>query len=138
MKQLSTLLAFALLAVARAHAADVRVGIENLPTVPSRIFVAVYDSAETMKSNTPLRTEITGAQGDPTVVSFRDLPAGTYAFVAFADENSNGKLDTNLVGMPTERYGFSNNVMGLFGPPDFNAASVQVPDQPKSISIKLR
>ncbi len=25
------------------------------------------------------------------------------------DENDNGKLDTNLVGMPVEGYGFSNN-----------------------------
>lgn len=136
-KKLSTLVV-SLWALAGAEAADISIGIENLPAAPSRVFVAVYPSAEAMKANKPSRTEITAAQGDPTVVSFKDLPAGTYAFVAFADENSNGKLDTNLVGMPTERYGFSNNVMGLFGPPDFPAAAVQVADRNQAIGIKLR
>jgi uncharacterized protein (DUF2141 family) len=31
----------------------------------------------------------------------------------------NGKMDTNLVGKPTEGYGFSNNVIGKVGPPAF-------------------
>ena len=31
----------------------------------------------------------------------------------------NGTMETNLVGKPTEGYGFSNNVTGKFGPPPF-------------------
>jgi uncharacterized protein (DUF2141 family) len=31
----------------------------------------------------------------------------------------NGKMETNLAGKPTEGYGFSNNVIGKFGPPPF-------------------
>jgi uncharacterized protein (DUF2141 family) len=44
----------------------------------------------------------------------------------FADENGNGKLDTNLVGMPTERYGFSNDAKGNRGAPEFDAAAIAV------------
>ena len=51
---------------------------------------------------------------------------GRYAVRAFADENGNGKLDTNLLGMPTERYGFSNDAKGNRGAPDFEAAAIGV------------
>lgn len=49
------------------------------------------------------------------------LPKGKYAVSAFHDENNNNKLDKNLVGMPTEKYGFSNNVRGKFGPPSLTS-----------------
>jgi uncharacterized protein (DUF2141 family) len=48
-----------------------------------------------------------------------DLKPGRYAIRYYHDENQNGKMDTNSIGKPTEGYGFSNNVMGKFGPPAF-------------------
>jgi uncharacterized protein (DUF2141 family) len=51
--------------------------------------------------------------------SIENLKPGKYAVRYFHDENLNGKLDTNFLGMPTEGYGFSNNVTGKFGPPPF-------------------
>ena len=45
---------------------------------------------------------------------------------AFHDENGNGELDTNLVGIPSEGYGFANDPVIRFGPPDFEAAAVTV------------
>jgi len=41
------------------------------------------------------------------------------------DENMNGKLDTNWLGIPKEGYGFSNNARGVAGAPSFSAASFQ-------------
>ncbi|HEX7493878.1 MAG TPA: DUF2141 domain-containing protein [Bacteroidales bacterium] len=52
-------------------------------------------------------------------VSVPDLSPGKYAIRYYHDENMNGKMETNLVGKPTEGYGFSNNVIGKFGPPPF-------------------
>ena len=40
---------------------------------------------------------------------FEDIPPGTYALTVIHDENMNGKLDTNRLGIPTEGYGFSND-----------------------------
>jgi uncharacterized protein (DUF2141 family) len=51
--------------------------------------------------------------------SFKDLNAGKYAVRYYHDENLNGVMDKNIVGKPTEGYGFSNNVTGKFGPPPF-------------------
>ena len=47
------------------------------------------------------------------------LKPGKYAFKYFHDENMNEELDTNWLGIPDEGYGFSKNVTGTFGPPDF-------------------
>jgi uncharacterized protein (DUF2141 family) len=51
--------------------------------------------------------------------SFFDLRQGKYAIRYYHDENMNGNMEKNLVGKPTEGYGFSNNVKGKFGPPPF-------------------
>jgi uncharacterized protein (DUF2141 family) len=52
-----------------------------------------------------------------------EIPAGTYAISLFIDSNENEEFDTNFLGLPTEQYGFSNNAMGRFGPPQFEPAS---------------
>ncbi len=57
------------------------------------------------------------------VCEFPDAKEGTYAISVFHDENSNGKLDTNFMGIPREGVGASNNAKGHFGPPKFDAAS---------------
>ncbi len=54
---------------------------------------------------------------------FADVPAGTYAVSVFHDENNNGKLDTNLLGIPREGVGASNDAKGHFGPPKFSNAA---------------
>ena len=53
------------------------------------------------------------------IVIVENLNSGKYAFRYFHDENKNKKLDTNLIGMPKEGFGFSNNAKGKFGPPSF-------------------
>lgn len=58
--------------------------------------------------------------------SFKDLPDGTYAIAAWHDKNNNEKIDKNLFGVPKEKYGFSNNVYGMFGPPSFEKVTFQV------------
>jgi uncharacterized protein (DUF2141 family) len=54
---------------------------------------------------------------------FLDIASGTYALAVIHDENSNGKLDTNWLGIPTEGYGFSNDAKALLGAPSFAAAN---------------
>jgi uncharacterized protein (DUF2141 family) len=48
---------------------------------------------------------------------FEDIPPGTYALAVIHDENMNGKLDTNWLGIPKEGYGFSNAVKAMRGAP---------------------
>ena len=67
--------------------------------------------------------------------SFANLKPGKYAVRYFHDENLNGKMETNFVGKPTEGYGFSNNVIGKFGPPPFDKWLFEI-NEDKKIVLK--
>jgi uncharacterized protein (DUF2141 family) len=54
--------------------------------------------------------------------TFHDIKPGTYAIVAMHDENSNGKLDKNFFGKPTEGTGASRDARGTMGPPRWEDA----------------
>ena len=69
---------------------------------------------------------------------FEDIPAGTYAIAVIHDENVNGKLDTNAIGIPREGYGFSNAARALLGAPSFSAASFRHDGGTLNLSIRLR
>jgi len=56
------------------------------------------------------------------VCMFADVVPGDYAVSVFHDENSNGKLDRNFIGMPKEGVGASNDAAGHFGPPKYDDA----------------
>ena len=53
------------------------------------------------------------------------------------DANMNGKLDTNLLGIPTEGYGFSNDARGLLGAPSFSAAGFQYDGRNLDLTMSL-
>ncbi len=55
-------------------------------------------------------------------VLFDNLPAGHYAIALYHDENLNGKLDVNALGMPREGYGFSTKTP-VPGRPKFEQAA---------------
>jgi uncharacterized protein (DUF2141 family) len=57
------------------------------------------------------------------VILFPNLPAGSYAISILHDENNDRRMNKSGLGIPKEGYGFSNNVMGAFGPPSFRRAS---------------
>ena len=72
---------------------------------------------------------------DPTI-KINQIKEGIYAFVAFIDENNNGVMDKNRMGIPKEPIGFSVSKMGLFGPPSFKKASYQIPGT-KSVELVI-
>jgi uncharacterized protein (DUF2141 family) len=57
---------------------------------------------------------------------FKNIPAGKYAIAVFQDENVDSKLNKNLFGAPKEAYGFSKNIYGMFGPPNFEKVAFDV------------
>jgi uncharacterized protein (DUF2141 family) len=69
--------------------------------------------------------------------NFTGLRPGTYAISVFHDENSNGKLDTNFLGIPKEGVGASNDAKGHFGPPKFADAAFQFPGGHLELKIAM-
>lgn len=70
-------------------------------------------------------------------VVFKDLKPGVYALSVFHDENRDGRLNKNALGLPREGWGSSNNRVNNFGPPTWNGAKFTL-DGSKTIEIRLR
>ena len=66
-----------------------------------------------------------------------DLPPGIYAVTVYEDLNSNHRLDQNLIGIPREPVGVSNNPPARFGPPHFDECSFPLGDTAQTITITL-
>lgn len=76
-------------------------------------------------------------ENNQVIVVVDSLAYGEYAVRVFHDENKNGKLDTNFLGIPSEDYGYSNDASGWFGPPSWEKAKF-VFDRPEmTINIKI-
>ena len=73
---------------------------------------------------------------DKITLTIEDIPVGIYAIAVFQDIDANGKLNSNLFGAPTEPYGFSNNLFGKFGPPDYEDVSFNIEDG-KTVSLTI-
>jgi uncharacterized protein (DUF2141 family) len=61
----------------------------------------------------------------PCIVTFSDIPFGNYALTLYHDENTNGKFDMGLLGIPQEGFGFSRNPSVWKGAPKFEQASFE-------------
>ena len=115
------------LAAAQASAADLTVELLGARSAQGSVNAALYNSdGAWMKAPQMLAGQTAPAAQPRTVLVFKGLKPGHYGVAAYHDENANGKLDTNVVGLPTEPYGASRDARGVMGPPAWADAQVDV------------
>jgi uncharacterized protein (DUF2141 family) len=116
MKKLYLIQILVLLIISNNAFSQFRLDIEisGIRNSSGKIMLQLFDENEKV-----IKQEINPIKDKTCSVSIRDLNPGFYAIRYYHDENQNGKMETNLVGKPTEGYGFSNNVTGKFGAPPF-------------------
>jgi len=76
-------------------------------------------------------------KGSISVVVFDSLKTGEYGIISFHDENSNGELDHNFLGLPMEDFGFSNNASVFLGPPAWEEILFRVKGDTTTIKIDI-
>lgn len=86
-----------------------------------------------------VRNEKVAIYNNRAVIIFPELSSGSYGIAILHDENNDQKMNKNALGLPKEGYGFSNNVMGAFGPPSWKRASFRYnAGEKKEVSIRAR
>ncbi len=97
---------FALPASAEAPT-RIHVPISHVRSAKGVIFVALYQQSNWLVPGRYMRAQKVRAHQGTVVATFEGVPRGRYGIAVFHDENRNGRVDTNLIGMPAEGFGFS-------------------------------
>lgn len=120
-----------------APAADLEFQVAHPPTNRTLI-AALFDSADTFVDlRDPIR-RVTLPPGSSGSGRMAGLPAGEYALVVYQDENDNGRLDRNFIGIPREPMGFSNRYWPQ-GPPSFARAAFRLNgSETNTVELALR
>ena len=133
------LLVFGVLASAlqSANAASLTVDIKGDVLDKGTVMLALYKKDDKWMGKSS-DGRVTPAKKGGVSVTFDNVPEGEYAISMYVDENSNGKLDANAIGIPIEPYAFSNDASGAFGPPSFEQARFVVGKDKTTHVINLK
>ncbi|MEZ0542059.1 DUF2141 domain-containing protein [Fibrella arboris] len=95
--------------------------VGNLVERKGTVRVGLITRAENFMGKADMDTVLAVPAEGPLVITFINLPAGTYAARLYQDLNDNKQMDIQN-GRPEEPFGFSKISM-LMGPPSFDEAS---------------
>lgn len=103
----------------------VEVEINNFDSEKGVALVGLYN-AEASFMDKEYKGQILKVKDKQVILNFTDLPDGDYAILVIHDEDEDGELSTNFLGIPTEKYGASNNAPSMFGPPKWKDAKFEL------------
>lgn len=120
-----------------ASAGDLTISITGISEPAGMVHWALFDSAPAFDGEgAPVIAARSRVSGPTLTATVHDLPSGRYAVRLFHDSNGNGELDSNMLGIPREGYGFSNDA-GARGPASFEDAAVSI-DGDARIEVNVR
>jgi uncharacterized protein (DUF2141 family) len=119
------LVALATLA-APARAADLTVTLTGIEHTEGAMMVALWSDADDFRDEdrAVAKAKVPAVVGTVSV-TFPDLSPGTYALMAYHDEDGDGSLDRFMGMIPTEGYALSNDP-DVTGPPAFEDSAFEV------------
>jgi len=115
------------------------IDISGFPSSDGFAMVALNNSEESYnggESKAIAKTKVRVVDQKAQVI-FTNLPYGSYGVSLYHDENANGTMDKNAMGIPKEAYGFSNNAKGFFGKPNYKDVMFQLNSAEMQIVINL-
>lgn len=111
--------------------------ITNIEKVKGEIIIGVFNiESSFLKVGKALKSYSIKVSKDAAIVTITDLPKGEYAISMYQDVNSDSKMNTNIIGIPKEAYGFSNNIKPVMSPPKYKDCKFGFSEN-KTLEIKM-
>lgn len=114
--------------------------LNNIEQPDGSIHIAIFDKARGfLNNNYEIFSKIVEVKGQDQIKI--DIPAfefGKYAIAVYHDLNANQRLDINMLGVPLEPFGFSNNVQVKFRKPKFEEVCIDFAPEKEKFSIALQ
>lgn len=126
--------------VVMARTGELTIEIEGLRALRGQVCLSLFSSSRGFPGE---QTQATQSQcvkvgQNPVSATFRNLRSGSYAVAVIHDVNSDGTLNRNGLGVPTEGFGFSRNPKIRVGPPKFGDSVILVAGASTRVQIQLR
>ncbi len=112
------------------------VNVSHINSSKGFINVAIYNSEENFLKQA-FSQKKKEAKPNKLIFEFDNLPDGEYTVSVIHDENDNGQLDKNFLGIPSEPYGISKEGKNNFGPPNYEKALFTIDSSNVTLSIIL-
>jgi uncharacterized protein (DUF2141 family) len=112
------------------------VSVSGLKPLKGDLYISLHNRPEYFQvADSALMKKKITVNEETEVINFDNVPQGKYAIAIYHDENLNGILDLNEMGIPKEGYGFStkNKVMGR---PKFEQAAFELSGN-DTIDVKM-
>ena len=110
-------------------------GIENKGGI---MMVALFNENDKFLKIPSYYQEVIISDESEIEVVFANIPYHRYAISIYHDLNENGELDSNMIKIPKEPIGFSNDYFPKFGPPKFKNASFELNQKDISMTVNLK
>ncbi len=104
---------------------SIDVEIVNFKSNDGIALVGLYNSDEAFLKEAFIGKKV-AIKNNKVIITFKDIPDGFYAISVVHDKDENDELTTNLIGIPKESYGASNDAPARFGPPKWKDAKFEV------------
>jgi uncharacterized protein (DUF2141 family) len=130
-----TTIALFICSLLSAQNVNLTVSISGLKNNTGNVKVGLYNS-EGAFLKIKYKSIPSEIKSNTAMVTFVGIPKGEYAISAYQDENSNGILDRNVMGIPTEDVACSNNAKGFMGPPKYEDAKFTI-NKDSKIDVKF-
>ncbi len=123
----------------KSQTVNVIVVVSNVSSDKGIVKVCVFNKADAYpeKTNLAVKCITTKATKGITKIKVDGIIAGKYAIAVHHDENNDGKVNTNFVGIPKEAMGSSNGAKGSMGAPKYKDAEISLLNEQNVISIKI-
>ncbi len=118
----------------------IQLEVQNIKPSKGSIKVAIFGAEEEflVDDKAIQGHSVATTNSDKLTITLKNLPFGTYAIAIYQDLNDNGKLDTNLFGVPKEPYGFSNNARSKWGAPKYEIAKFELNQEVLKINAAVK
>jgi uncharacterized protein (DUF2141 family) len=140
MKKIFTLAVSLLMAIAaKSQSINIVVSLTNVSSNNGMIKVYFFTDADAFptKINQAVKVVTVKATKGIMQIPVEGLASGSYAVAVHHDENNDGKINTNFIGIPKEPMGASNGAVGKMGPPKFKDAVMAIKKNGEVVNIKI-
>lgn len=126
--------------IAYSQSSEIVVNICGLRSDKGKCLLYLYNNKKGFPNDAgkAINTAMGSTVNGKSTIVLKDIPDGEYAIGVIHDENGNGKMDTNFLGMPKEGVGVSNNAKGHFGSPSYDDSKFKVIQKSMKLNITIK